>query len=408
MLGFDDLVFVFNPSLAGRDWDLRARIMLAAIAGNELKEAFRDATNERDKAIIHNLYHDDRISEQRANDFLSFCPEPRDANSFLDGLEEYHWTRVRRLSDARKPDFAFNDASSNNLNFCDPNATVGNSYLGRIFNFGSKKLAEPLRDVVEAYRASSLPSSRMPDEPIKIRLREEIEQLSSDKLPAFLRAVRTLHPASDNEVHSFDNCDYTERIRSLMEESADDQSSTCDVAFSVIHLLSIRHRIEPFEPTWAFPWEELRQIVLEKQGKSIEELSPEEWCESVGICAAPGDWIAIMKYPFKASNRLIRPTQLDAGRHSFHFPSPMSVSTPCCGHPVWLAHPPDSAKTFLLQEYIHQTLPVQPEDVVAVKKIHRKTPSQSGSLKQWRKEHWLAMQKKFADLESWMHDANEI
>lgn len=376
----------------------------------EIKNAFDQATSkaasatgkakasaEHEKAVIHNLYHDDRISPERARKFLTGCCAALDHESLLEGLKAYHSSYVRRWSDRKTREFAFHNAVDNQGNIFSTEALAGTN-LGSVFNVTHWSLELPIGRVIQSTRIPKVAGAS-----IDTRVEEIAARLASLGLPEkqeVAEALNVITPILDSAAS------YNEGITGALE-GASDAARRFQIASSVLRLLSLHNSVDPFEPTWAFPWEELEKLTTAVSSERIPDLSPEAWCESVGICAIPNDWLVLLKYPADRPRLIVRPTQLDAGKNGYHFPSPVR-SHQSGGHPVWLSHPPDEIGTHLIQEYIHQSVPFLLHDIVAVKQVLRMTPENEEEIVKWRLNHWSALQGVYENVPDWMRHPDKI
>jgi hypothetical protein len=117
-----------------------------------------------------------------------------------------------------------------------------------------------------------------------------------------------------------------------------------------------------FHPTWVARWHEFEPSL---------DAGPQRWAQVMGLKYDTPRRLIPLKYRARRSGGLVRPTQLDAGLHPYHVPSPPNhPGEGSQGHPMDLSPPNGQGK--LIDEYIHQEIPHEVADwVEAGRKVGR-------------------------------------
>lgn len=105
-------------------------------------------------------------------------------------------------------------------------------------------------------------------------------------------------------------------------------------------------------PVWAVPWRQLASL--------LKRSKPDRWLEVVGKrVSTAGRWLITLRYKTKEAGTIVRPTVLEAGWHSQHFPSPRTLPPGFGGCCMDLRTYPKAQK--LVFECIHQQFDFTPK-----------------------------------------------
>lgn len=151
-----------------------------------------------------------------------------------------------------------------------------------------------------------------------------------------------------------------------------------------LRLLRLNSEVSPWHPVWAAGVSEFDSVLSERD-------SPEAWMEAVGLqVPAEVTWLLVLRYPVKDAGRLYRPTVLEAGKSTWHFPSPVCSLPPMKGgHPInfgigWLR----GGRQALLSEYVHSEISFQPEHwVKGGRRLAATSGATAGPLMEHRRLH---------------------
>lgn len=265
-----------------------------------LLEELLTHSEAEERAVASNVCHDARVSEEREKVFDESFEKKETGQDLLNALENYKEKRVRsQLS----PDFIDAQLNGGNILTGTPSG-----------EFHISKQAWLAR-VVVLNRLTFLPHGGM-------------------ARPGPLR-VFTLSAGADQE---------------YVDKCLDDQmrSPGADALVpAILEEMNPRSDKPPHHPTWVTLWKAL----------DWENEPPHRWLEAVGIHdRKPGRWVVVLKYRVEEVDKLVRPTVLDAGKYPQHFPSPVAIRRPKCGHPMDLKIPPPIPGSALRNEYIHKQI----------------------------------------------------
>jgi hypothetical protein len=312
---------------------------------------------EQLRAIGLNLIYDHRVSESRANHFVSFVLKQAGSakpteQSILNGLRDY-----RREFVAKSPELSFDEGRDKSLNYIEQTTDLVHvcnvtSKLIRISNytFGNPEIGNALTRLRLGKRGLNSP----------IAVDEELR-------PKF---------ASDNGRSSFVD--------------------------GFLDLLNVYSKIVPWNPIWLADWPAF--------DLTVGETVPSSWTESVGLPCAPAvEWVMVVRYPASAMKRLYRPTQLEAGDFPYHFPSPPCAECKVGGHPMNMGNP---ASGRLLSEFIHTEIPFANRNWKEAGLRLGSTPlnRKYDVLMTYRRRHYelLTDSYGFEPVHSWMHDPTQL
>ncbi|MFM9961270.1 MAG: hypothetical protein ACKV2Q_08590 [Planctomycetaceae bacterium] len=348
-------------------------------------------SQEGERAVLHNLVYDHRISDSRAKKVLDVLKKPvgtGDVQQLLNALNSYLEQHVRGRFDSKlsvKSD-AF-DRELNELNCIDLknfNDRLNRPRLVRIQNLSNPKLKDPL------YRASAS-LGRM--------------------------ALANGHRINWDSLSPRENQPFGEWI---MKEFAPKTLSDDEgvrhrtlVAAELIRVLNKDRKEFPFEPAWTTLWDDLTQV---HQGeRKLLERAADDWANTVGVPVKKGDWIVLLQYGLDDADQqpnFARPSQLDAGSHYLFFPSPAEEADDG-GHPMSLVPTSGSPTTMpsptqnLLREYLHSSVDHTEEHIVAVKQVEVGTDTKD--LKEWRSSHHIRLIDQYPTVPpSWMKNPNTL
>jgi hypothetical protein len=263
-----------------------------------LRGLLRSSTSG-DRAMSVNLMCDHRVSRARETAFDRFGKRPRTIRELNRALVEYFERKVRVRT---LPDFVYESLNGNNI-------VVGTSTgrhlvhkdvpLGRVIDING--LAVVFRWARSAGKGAfrDFPWSR-------------------DDTEISKWIDRQLRGAGPSRVEQF-----VVKVMDALNEYA------C---------------IAAFQPTWATTWAALEPHV---------PVGPDRWISVLGVYKpAYPRWLLLLKYRVREAGTLVRPTQLDAGWASYHFPSPPRALLPVGGHPMDLRLTPPAGS--VLPEFIHK------------------------------------------------------
>jgi len=304
---------------------------------------------EGNRAVAHNLIHDHRVSEERASHFFDLVSqEPVDGARLQVALEDYLKDRVRP-----DPTGTFLDRGKNGDNFIteDPDDNslahvLDLSGLTTVLRWGARR----------------------------------------GMLAGFASGDRVTDP----EIEDFLG-------RRLAGEAAQREATVS----AILAVLRACRTELPWNPSWVTAWTHFEGSVTTE---------PESWAEAVGMArATPARWLIVLRYQTEEVGQLVRPTQLDAGWYSFHFPSPPYAPTRMGGHPMSLRDgQPMPDPVVLLPEYILEQIEPRLEHWVAGGRRCDITRRTIGTrLKEYRDRHYGVLARAYGpeNIERWMISA---
>jgi hypothetical protein len=255
---------------------------------NQLTDWEKDEANRC--AMSLNIRYDHRVSKERADSFERYCHESSLDGDRWNAIERYHEDRIRTCV---QPDFL--DAALNGQNWMSKGDVSEEFELVRVLDLNG------LRDVYFWAKEAQIP-------PFEEMRPEDFNDLSG-----------WLNPYLENKP--------AEEIRYFIERI-------------LLAMRRFRREKQVYQPSWAAAW---RQFQPYAAGPA------NVWLHRLGIFRMTyGRWCVLLKYTLdEIGGPLVKPTQLDAGRYAYHFPSPKGAF---CGHPMDLSA---SAKV-VLSEFIHQ------------------------------------------------------
>jgi len=303
------------------------------------------------RAMARNLMHDHRVSVARVQVFDKFVSSPCTPSSLNHGVVRYYTENVltRHL-----PDYVYKRLNGENLLSGDPLGThvihkdallarvVDLTGLGHLYGWAKSR----------GMRAFSRYPERAPESTwVQDWLDERLLGRSAPRVQDFLG--------------------------------------------SVFEMLNTYRRDFPYQPSWATTWSALSPHLSSP---------PERWLEVLGIDKAVAPrWLIVLKYSVREAGTIARPTQLDAGWRSFHFPSPPCATPYNGGHPMDLSIPSRAAG--LLPEFIHKQIDHDITHWTSAGSICKKTdnPSPEALIEQ-RLNHHKLLVRMYGSMEvlSWM------
>jgi len=114
---------------------------------------------------------------------------------------------------------------------------------------------------------------------------------------------------------------------------------------AIFDVLAGRNRDYPWQPTWVVPWDSFERHL---------DAPADRWLQLLGMVPSPNSWLVCLQYQIREVPRLLRPTQIDAGTNSLHFPTPPGVPVEEGGHPMDLLHPCGVEK--FPPEFVHRQI----------------------------------------------------
>lgn len=164
---------------------------------------------------------------------------------------------------------------------------------------------------------------------------------------------------------------------------------------TILETLAARSKHAPYQPSWCSTWESVRHL---------ENEPPETWFRAFGVRSQfSGHWLVMLRYRVREVGTLVRPTQLEAGWYSLHFPSPPHASLAAGGHPVELEN---GVQGELIPEYIHRQISHTWNHVVRVARTDDITDPDVHDVRQ---SHHRRLRARYGDgkIRSWMADPTE-
>jgi hypothetical protein len=139
--------------------------------------------------------------------------------------------------------------------------------------------------------------------------------------------------------------------------------------------------------TWAATWNSLQPFLSDR---------PDAWLQAVGVPKQEARWVAVIRYP-ASRTKVFKPTQIDAGWFTAHFPTPPEVH---CGHTMHLTHPVEPPS--LVAEYIHQQIDFRVDDWAGF--VGPTSGPVHAKLLESRENHWNLLQSHYGGPEilKWM------
>lgn len=164
----------------------------------------------------------------------------------------------------------------------------------------------------------------------------------------------------------------------------------------VFEALRLQRRIAPFQPTWVTSWYRFQREVLDAARPA------DRWAERLGVPVSDcPQWLIVLRYAVRDVGTVARPTQLDAGFHGYHFPTPPTSPLVFGGHPMDLAVP--STADRLLPEFIHKQIDHTPAHWDASDCLCGKIPGPtSTAIATQRRAHHGLLRKTYPGVVQWM------
>jgi hypothetical protein len=253
------------------------------------------------RAMARNIMHDHRVSPKRELAFDEVSSEPRSASALQRAIVNYFETYIRTR---QLPHYVYQDLNSNNLLMGDTSGSHvihKDLQLVRVVDLNGLSVVFRWANTQGDRQFQTYPWSRDDSEVIK-----------------WLDARLLGKPES--------------QVRKFIG--------------SVLEVMNAYRAVQSFQPTWATSWAAFEPEVPK---------GPERWICALGVYkpVAPR-WLMLLKYTAREAGTIARPTQLDAGWYSYHFPSPPQAPISLGGHPVDLQIVPRQRS--LLPEFIHKQI----------------------------------------------------
>jgi len=307
------------------------------------------AASDTDCACVaQNIRYDHRVSPEREAMFDASSRRPRSARELRRGFEDYLRDNVREASD---PDF-----SSHLLN--GQNVVVGGT--------ANLKRLDPRIELGRIIRLNALLHPLM---------------VAAEKNPGLFGKTDAFNSPP--------------RFREFLETKCTGSAAdSADFVRRVLDGLNLAGARAPYHTNWVARWDQLEPTLSS---------GAERWATCVGLrLPDPGEWLIVLRYSIEDVGTLVRPTVLDAGWHSCHFPSPRRLAPEIGGHPVDLG-PRTHWSSDLLAEYLHAQIEYRFEYWEAAgRRLQKANSSTSCSLINCRSDHRDRLQSKYGPLEDWM------
>lgn len=161
----------------------------------------------------------------------------------------------------------------------------------------------------------------------------------------------------------------------------------------ILDVMNIHRREHPFQPTWASMWSGFKRYASD---------GPNRWMQAFGMHKPGLRWLMLLGYTVAEAGTVARPTQLDGGWYSYHFPSPPNAPLSVGGHPMDLRILPRTLD--LLPEYIHKQIHHPLEHWTDLGKYLGRTvaPTSVGISDQRQAHHELLARQYGGSVYSWM------
>ncbi len=199
--------------------------------------------------------------------------------------------------------------------------------------------------------------------------------------------------------------DYCQRLRAIAGTSGLSPSSKLSAQFPELDQIFLAYRgyvlaiedkksgVSPYEPAWVTPW----QLALD-HGLDPGDLA--SWYRALGVFYSynPGEpplVCALLKYRIPPGYTLYRPTCLEAGPYSLHYPTHCGLGTP---HPAVSGHTMNCdvrAKDPSLKEWIHLQCPIYSTNLVSLELVNAAFPAQDKHLMKWRTYHFARLTREY-------------
>lgn len=273
---------------------------------DKVLEEWLQSSRSAYRAVAQNLKHDHRVSYEREKAFDDYGSQPRDTAALENALKDFLWERIRNPQNGEKPDFLMDHNAENFVSLND---------LGEDTDFVRVIDLHSLLPVFLAVGDKGI----QPFDELTTSIKEDGEHIPEEE------KQKTL-------------------FRFLNEKLQDDEQQRNFIEQVIEAMNFYFEEVAAYHPTWVTTWE-----AFESQAK----LPAIYWSEAVGVYKSNYPrWIIVLRYKACEAQDVVRPTQLDAGWHPYHFPSPPQSSAKQGGHSMDLnVDSLPSAK--LLPEYIH-------------------------------------------------------
>lgn len=296
----------------------------------------------KDRALGRNLMYDDRVPASRAGQFYRQAKQPGTEAEFTTALDDYLIEQVRPY-----PAKTFL-AKGNRINL----AARGPEFLARVLDVSGL----PLRDLLRHGRGLGIREWRLIDET------ELVTDTGIDKvLTEWLSAGGT-------------------------------RSTFID---ALLKALNSNRRETAHNPSWVADWD---GFLRNTDGTA------ESWLEAVGVPRPVHPrWIVVLRYR-SAGIQLARPTQLEAGTYSYHFPSPRFLKSHLGGHSMSLSGSRGSPLG-MVAEFIHEEIDHDLTHWDAAGSLCEKTLRAVGQdLPRYRRRHYRHLKNVYgtARISKWM------
>lgn len=323
--------------------------------------------DDTEKALAYNLMHDHRVSREREEAFNDVLVNPTSPSKeeLNQALDDYVKGTIRNLPN---PHYAHCDVNARNL--------LNGPSRFRLKVRRNQKLVRVL-DLNGLFRVFQWAKG----EHINGNLRW------NDTFSTF--------PAVNSPDHINVTNWLSEKLGGPSYPPRSPQEVEAFIATVLDVLNAYSQQVEPYQPTWAALWSSFVEEGIDRKG-------PERWLESVGVHRPHPCWVILLKYSVRDVGMLARPTQLDAGRYIYHFPSPPQALLEIGGYAMDLRTTPRAST--LIPEFIHNQINHSLKHwVEAGRKCELANPQVLGSLIDQRMAHYdLLCQCHGAGVDAWM------
>jgi hypothetical protein len=329
-------------------------------------------------AMAHNVMYDHRVNAKRDREFRMVVRGFAHGRScsgleLEDALTSYFERRVRSMA---TPDFA--------------SPTLNKVNIVRFFRPGHAPVRKLPEDTLLARVIVLNGLWRLFVDPTlksAVAFRDLVTRISIP--PATLTSAE-LGRWRDDEVSKW--------LREQLDPSVRGHTSPDAFIANVLALLEEARVRSPYQPAWVTTWAELRRY---KRNRTANR-----WLEIVGVPRLWFEqWVIVLAYPIRDAGTVARPTILDRGWGSLHFPSPPGVPAREGGHPMDLrVHP---AARALRPEYVHEQQPlIMAHWERSGRLVDRAEPATSATLREQREAHLRLLTSRYPGLPAdWMPTA---
>jgi hypothetical protein len=186
--------------------------------------------------------------------------------------------------------------------------------------------------------------------------------------------------------------EFDQWLRDRLEDTAIQEQTLT----SILKGLGILGDTKPHKPCWVTWWGRFKPYLS----------NGNDWWRIVGqMPPREGEWLLLLAYPMDHAKPLRMPTQLDAGWHGLHFPSPPDADHGCamevCGGATGAGH--------IVEEYVHGAIKLDVDywvnaDRVAPFRVPGRRDLTAGIHLEDRRRHWDKLRANYPSTAAWMAD----